>query len=107
MVTFTFFGSTNTIAEYINPRWIVTGIIFFICIAVAFFMNYERMYIYAFLLAGAFNGSEEIRENPGVISDGGYAYLFASIILLIVGFVYLIKFLKKYPLPETGVTYEK
>ena len=107
MVAFTFFGSTNTIAEYINPRWIVTGIIFFICIAVAFFLNFERMYIYAFLLAGAFNWSEEIRENPGVISEGGFAYLFASIILLIVGFVYLIKFLKKYPLPEKGVTYEK
>ncbi len=107
MLAFTFFGSTNTIAEYINPRWIVTGIIFFICIAVAFFMNFERMYIYAFLLAGAFNWAEEIRENPGIISEGGYAYLFASLILLIIGFFYLLKFLNKYPIPEKGVSYEK
>ena len=106
-VAFTFFGNTSTIAEYINPRWIVTGIIFFICIAVAFFLNFYRMYLYAFLLAGAFNWSEEIRENPGIITEGGYAYLFASLILLIIGFVYLLKFLKNYPLAEKGVSYEK
>ena len=106
-VAFTFFGNTSTIAEYINPRWIVTGIIFFICIAVAFFLNFYRMYLYAFLLAGAFNWSEVISENPGILTVGGYAYLFASLILLIIGFVYLLKFLKNYPLAEKGVSYEK
>ena len=53
MVTLTVVGNTNTIAEFINPRWIISGIIFFICIAVAYFMNFDRMYVYAFLLAGA------------------------------------------------------
>ena len=107
MVTLTIFGNTNTIAEFINPRWIIIGIIFFICIAIAYFMNFDRMYIYAFLLAGAFNLSEEIRENPGTISEGGYAYLFTSIVLIVIGVVYLIKFLKKYPLPEKGVSYDQ
>lgn len=107
MVTLTIIGNTNTIAEFINPRWIISGIIFSICIAIAYFMNFDRMFIYAFLLAGAFNLSEEIRENTWFISEGGYAYLFASIVLIVIGCVYLIRFLKKYPLPEEGVLYDK
>ena len=35
MVTLTIFGNSNTIAEFINPRWIISGIIF-----------YEYPYIY-------------------------------------------------------------
>ena len=106
-VTLTIFGNTNTIAEFINPRWIISGIIFFICIAVAYFQNFDRMYIYAFLLTGAFNLSEEIRENTWFISENGYAYLLASIVLIVIGSVYLIRFLKKYPLPKEGVSYDK
>lgn len=106
MVSLTFFGTSNNLDELINPRWIVTGIIFFICVAVAFFLNFDRMYFYAFLMAGAFNLSEEIRESPGVISQGGYAYLFASMILLGIGCVFLINFLKKNPIPENELTYE-
>jgi hypothetical protein len=107
MVTLTIVGNTNTIAELINPRWIISGIIFFICIAIAYYLNFDRMYIYAFLLAGAFNLSEEIRENTWIISEGGYAYLFASIVLIAIGCVYLIRFLEKYPLPEKGNSYDK
>ena len=107
MISLTIFGNTNTIAEFINPRWIISGIILTICIAVAYFMNFDRMYIYAFLVAGAFNLSEEIRESPGIISEGGYAYLLASIVLIIIGCIYLIKFLKKYPLPEKEISYDK
>ena len=106
-VTLTIFGNTNTIAEFINPRWIISGIIFFICIAVAYFQNFDRMYIYAFLLAGTFNLSEEIRENTWFISENGYAYLLVSIVLIVIGSVYLIRFLKKYPLPKEGVSYDK
>jgi hypothetical protein len=65
------------------------------------------MFIYAFLLTGAFNLSEEIRENTWIISEGGYAYLFTSIVLIVIGCVYLIRFLKKNPLPEEGVSYDK
>ncbi len=107
MVTLTIFGNHNTIAEFVNPRLIITGIIFSIGFAVAYFPAFDRMYIYAFLLAGAFNLSEEIRENSWIISEGGYAYLFASIVLIVIGSVYLLKFLKKYPIPEEGVFYEK
>ncbi len=102
MVSLTFFGKSITIDEIINPRWIITGIIFFICIAIAYFLNFQRMYIYAFLLAGAFNLSEEVRENPGILPDGGYAYLIASVLLFVIGAYYLIRFLKHYPKPATA-----
>ncbi len=92
--------------ELINGRWIVSGIIFFICIAIAYFLNFGRMYLYALLFVGAFNFSEEIRENPGINFEGVYADLFVSIMLIIIGCVYLIRFLKKYPLPE-NTSYDK
>jgi MFS family permease len=98
MVLLTVFGKSNSLEDIFNPRWIITGIIFFICIVIGYFLSYDRMYLYAFLLAGAFNLSEVIRENPGVISEGGYAYLLASIVLLCIGCVYLYRFIKMNPL---------
>jgi hypothetical protein len=106
MVILTITGSGHSNAGHINGRWIISGIILFICTAIAYFLSFERMYLYAFLLTGAFNLSEEIRENPGIISDGAYVYLFFSFVLIIIGCVYLIRFLKKYPLPEK-VSYDK
>lgn len=107
MVALTFFGNANTISESINPRLFISIVIFSICVAVAYIKNFDRMFIYAFLLTGAFNLSEEIRENNWFISEGGYAYLFTSIVLIVIGCVYLIRFLKKNPLPEEGVSYDK
>jgi len=107
MVTLTIFGTANSVADFINPRWIISGIIFFICIAIAFFLDFDRMYIYAFLLTGAFYLSEEIRENSWLVSENGYAYMLVSIILIVIGCVYLIRFLQKYPLPEEEVSYDK
>lgn len=106
MVTLTIIGETNTIAEIINPRLIISGIIFFIFIAIAYFLSFDRMYIYAFLVTGAFNLSEEIRENSWIISEGAYVDLLVSIILIIIGCIYLIRFLKNYTVPEQGVSYD-
>jgi hypothetical protein len=106
MVILTMTGKGHTNGELINGRWIISGIIFFICTAIGYFLYFKRMYLYAFLMVGAFNLTEEIRENPGIISEGAYVYLFVSIVLIIIGCVYLIRFLRKYPLPE-NVTYDK
>ena len=106
MVILTTTGKGHTNSELINGRWVISGIIFFICTAIGYFLYFKRMYLYAFLLVGAFNLTEEIRENPGIISEGAYVYLFVSIVLIIIGCVYLIRFLRKYPLPE-NVTYDK
>ena len=107
MVSLTFFGKGDVMGELINPRWIITGIIFSICVAVAYFLAFDRMYIYAFLIAGAFNLSEEIRENDWFIDNGGYAYLMASIVLLLIGLLNLKKFLKEYPLPPKEMNYDR
>ena len=106
MVILTITGNGDSNAGLINGRWIISGVIFLICTTIAYFLNFKRMYLYAFLFTGAFNLSEEIRENPGIISDGAYVYLFFSFVLIIIGCVYLISFLKKYPLPEK-VSYDK
>ncbi len=106
MVSLTFIGGGEIAGSIINPRWIITGIIFFICVAIAYFMRFDRMYIYAFLLAGAFNLSEEVREHPRILPDGGYAYLIAAIIILAIGIYYLLRFLKRYPLPNETADYD-
>jgi len=100
MIILTIIGSGHTNPRLLNGRWIISGIIFFIFIAIAYFLNFKRMYLYAFLFVGGFNLSEEIRENPGIISDGAYVWLILSFILIIIGCIYLIRFLKKYPRPE-------
>jgi len=106
-VTLTIFVGGNIVTDLINPRFLISSIIFSIFVAIAYSLNFDRMYIYAFLLAGAFYLSEKIRENDWFISEGGYAYLFASIVLIVIGGVYLIRFLKKNPLPEKDITYDK
>ena len=106
MVILTITGKHRGGDEIINGKWIISGIIFFICTAIAFFLEFQRMYIYAFLLVGAFNLSEIIRENPGIISEGAYAYLLVSVVLIAIGCVYLVRFFKKNPLNE-NINYDK
>jgi hypothetical protein len=106
MVILTITGKDHSNAVPVNGRLIITGIIFFICTTIAYFLNFKRMYLYAFLFAGAFNLTEEIRKNPGIISDGAYVYLIMSFLLITIGCIYLIRFLKKYPLPEK-ISYDK
>lgn len=82
---------------------VVSAIIFIICISIAFFLNFDRMYLYAFLITASFILSEIIISNTGVISSGGYAYLILSVIMIVIGIVYLFRFLQKYPLPSEEV----
>lgn len=90
---------TNYLPEGIAARIVISAIMLLICFANAFFLNFNRLYIYGIVITGAFNLNEYIRENPGFLAEGGYAYLLAAMVILITGSIYLIKFLKKYPLP--------
>jgi hypothetical protein len=99
LVILTIVLRTNYLPEGIAARIIISAIILSICFANAFFLNFNRLYIYGIVITGAFNLNEYIRENPGFLAEGGYAYLFAAMVILITGSIYLIKFLKKYPLP--------
>jgi len=97
MIGLTLFGNTNFVAELLNPRWVISGIMFAICVAVAYFFEFDRMYIYAFLLTGSFNLFEFLRDHPGYVSNRGIIYLLTSCIMISIGLFYFFSFLKKYP----------
>jgi uncharacterized membrane protein len=99
LVILTIVLKTNYLPEGIASRIIISAVILLICFANAFFLNFNRLYIYGIVIAGAFNLNEYIRENHGFYSEGGYDYLLDAIVILITGCIYLVKFLKKYPLP--------
>ncbi len=107
LVTLTINAKSNFIPQGLSPRLTICAIILTICFSIAFFLNFERMYFYAFLITGSFILSETIRENPGIISENGYAYLLGAIVMISIGSVYLVKFLKKYPLPAEGAFDDK
>jgi len=109
LVTLTVIAKTNTniIPPGIASQVVISAIILIICLSIAFFLNFNRMYIYAFLITGSFVFSEIIRANPGIVSRGGYAYLLPAVVMIGTGSVYLVRFLKKYPLPVEGAPNDK
>jgi hypothetical protein len=100
MIALRFVGSGHTHDGIVSGRWIISGIIFTVCAGTAYFLNFRRMYLYALLFVAAFNLAEEVRESPGILPDTGYVYLLVSLVPLIIGCIFMISFLKKYPLPE-------
>ena len=83
---------------------IVGAIVFFIPCLIAYFLNFDRMYIYAVLFTLSFALNEITIANTGVIASGAYAWLISGIIMIAIGVVYLVRFLRKYPLPEKEVS---
>jgi hypothetical protein len=82
---------------------IVGAIVFIIPCSIAYFLNWDRMYIYAFLFTLSFVLNEITIANTGVITSGAYAWLISGMMITVVGVVYLVRFMKKYPLPEKEV----
>ncbi|NOR78919.1 MAG: hypothetical protein GQ523_11030 [Methanophagales archaeon] len=70
------------------------------------FLNFDRMYIYAVLFTLSFALNEITIANTGVIASGAYAWLISGIIMIVIGVVYLVRFLRKYPLPVKGVYHD-
>ncbi len=82
---------------------IVGAIVFIIPCSIAYFLNWDRMYIYAVLFTLSFALNEITIANTGVIASGAYAWLISGMMITVVGIVYLVRFMKKYPLPEKEV----
>ena len=82
---------------------IVGAIVFIIPCSIAYILNFDRMYIYAVLFTLSFAFNEITIANTGVIASGAYAWLISGIIVIVVGVVYLVRFLHRYPLPEKEV----
>lgn len=82
---------------------IVGAIVFIIPCSIAYFLNWDRMYIYAVLFTLSFALNEVTIANTGVIASGAYAWLISGMMITVVGVVYLVRFMKKYPLPGKEV----
>ena len=107
LVLLTSLGKTGMFPASIPAGISITAIILLICFGSAYFLGFDRLYLYGIVLAIAFNLNEYLPENPGYLPDGGYAYLFASLFLLAIGDFYLVRFLREYPLPPKGTDYER
>ena len=82
---------------------IVGAIVFIIPCSIAYILNFDRMYIYAVLFTLSFSLNEITIANTGVIASGAYAWLISGMMITVVGVVYLVRFLHRYPLPEKEV----
>ena len=82
---------------------IVGAIVFSIPCSIAYILNFDRMYIYAVLFTLSFALNEITIHNTGVIASGAYAWLISGMMITVVGVVYLVRFLRRYPLPEKEV----
>jgi len=82
---------------------IVGAIVFIIPCSIAYFWNWDRMYFYAVLFTLSFALNEITIADTRVIASGAYAWLISGIITIVIGVVYLVRFLRKYPLPAEGV----
>ena len=86
-----------------NGTIIVGAIVFIIPCSVAYFLNWDRMYFYAVLYTLSFALNEITIADTGVIASGAYAWLISGIMITVVGVVYLVRFLRRYPLPGKEV----
>jgi hypothetical protein len=86
-----------------NAGMIIGAIVFLIPTLIAYFLNFNRMYIYAVLMTASFALNEYTITKTGSIESGAYAWLITAIIILVIGTVLFVKFIKKYSLPKKNV----
>jgi hypothetical protein len=65
----------------------------------AYFLDYGRLYWYSILIAASFEVFFLMKEMLKVQS-GAYAIILSSLLMISIGIVLFVKFLKKYPLPS-------
>jgi hypothetical protein len=86
-----------------NAGMIIGAIVFLIPTLIAYFLNFSRMYVYAVLMTASFALNEYTIAKTGFIESGAYAWLITAIIMLAIGIVLFVKFIKKYSLPKKNV----
>ena len=82
-----------------KTKIIVAVIIFTIWCSIAYFRDFPRLYLYAFLMTLSFLLTDTNSLKEG-IPIGAYAWSISSLIMVAIGVVYLVKFIEKYPLPK-------
>jgi hypothetical protein len=64
----------------------------------AYFMDFDRLYLYAVALALSLPVGEVLQEHAG-LPDAGYTYFVTAGLIIMVGIAHLARFLRDYPLP--------
>ena len=68
----------------------------------AYFLSFNRLYWYSILLAASFAAFFIMKEILNV-QDGAYFIIASSLLMIIIGSILFVKFIKKYPLPKGNV----
>ena len=66
------------------------------------FLSFNRLYWYSILLAASFAAFFIMKEILNV-QDGAYFIIASSLLMIIIGSILFVKFIKKYPLPKGNV----
>lgn len=85
-----------------NIVFLLEGLLFLtapLCF-VAYFLQYTRLYVYALLLGCGFFLADISSLILPIPFNFLFSYLLLGGIIIIIGTIYLIRFLKKYPLPK-------
>ena len=79
------------------PIMMAGAALFIIWSLIAFFRDFPRLYLYAFLAAISvmFTGTN-VQNNP----MGVFTWSLTSIVMVAIGIILLVKFIKKYPMPK-------
>jgi hypothetical protein len=93
-------GQVKFCKERIRIVLVAAGL-FIIWSLVAYFRDFPRLFLYAFLAAiSVILTGTNIQDNP----VGMAAWYLTSIVMIAIGIYLLVKFIKKYPLPSMEVT---
>ncbi|MEJ2280100.1 MAG: hypothetical protein P8Y70_20475 [Candidatus Lokiarchaeota archaeon] len=68
---------------------------------IAYFLEFNRLYIYSFMFGFSFFLSELLYPIVGTPLDSIIPFAIPGAIIIIIGLIYFIKFIKKYPKPES------
>jgi len=83
-------------------EYLLEGVLFLtipLCF-VAYFLQFNRLYVYAFLLGWGFFLADISSLIVPIPFNFLFSYLLLGGIMITIGTIYLIRFLKKYPLPK-------
>jgi hypothetical protein len=103
LLVLTVFSKVNIFGDTIPAQVIVGSQILIICSAIAYFLNFSRMYLYGILMTFSFALSEIMIVETGMIASGAYAWLISAIIVIMAGIYYLVRFIRKYPVPAKEI----
>ena len=93
-------------ADWGAPGWLVPGVIGMM-IAVetsfmAYFVDYAPLYLYGWLFGLSFPASALLEEYADITFP--IAFVVSGVVMLLIGTVSLIRFLRKYPMPAEGAS---